>query len=630
MSIMPHPTRILGALRVALSVATLLVAAAFGREARAVAPFAPTPAPADVQVEPPRREVYEGTPFRVQVHIRNAQDFNSPTVPEIPGAQVRISVLGTSQSQIIRNGQRTRTVTVTYGIDITPERAGELKLPTITVHADGVDREFPLGTVDVLRSESTDVFEAEVFGTPPEVFIGQPLELVLRIAIKPYRDPVHGQLNEVQMWQFMDREASEWGEFLPTMQRLAREQRDMPMVQQEQRNGSVWYVYEVSRTIWPPKAGAPDVGGVMLRMRYPVALREERGFLGTQLVPETRPVSAAARVNPLTVLALPEKGRPAGFTGAVGLFSVAATARPDRVAVGDPVTLTLVVTDRTNGEANLDTLQPPVLSDEVALRKDFRIPTEPLSGTVKGRTKTFVQTIRPLRADVREVPPIAFSFFDPSARAYRTVTTEAIPIEVRPASEMDLSRIERAGGSDRPEVETPGTQLTAVEGGLTANRPVTPALLANTRPSFSTAVLLALAVPPVVVGAASAWRLHRRRHEQDAGLARRSRARRTAERRLQSATDAAAVARAVAGFVEDRLGRAEGTMTRGDLRQALEAQGLADGGPAEAVHVLEACDRAVYGAGMAGAELEALRARAARALDALDRASWKVAKGAKS
>jgi len=48
------------------------------------------------------------------------------------------------------------------------------------------------------------------------------------------------------------------------------------------------------------------------------------------------------------------------------------------------------------------------------------------------------------------------------------------------------------------------------------------------------------------------------------------------------------------------------------------------------VHVLEACDRAVYGAGMAGAELEALRARAAKALDALDRASWKMSKGARS
>lgn len=583
----------------------------------------PAPAAPDVQVDAPKGPFYEGVPLRVYVRIKNAADFNAPEVPEIPGATARVQVVESSQSQVIRNGQRSRTVTVTYAIDITPEQPGTLALPVITVKADGDSRQYALPSIEVQKSESSDVFSSEVFGTPPEVFIGQSLELVLRIAVKPFRDPTYGQLNEVQMWQMMNMEGTEWGVFLPTMQRMAKERRNVPRVQTEMRDGSPWFVFEIPCTIWPPKSGPPDLGKLMIRMNYPVALREERGFLGgSQLIPDTRPVSAQPSVHNLTVLPLPEEGKPAGFTGAVGLFSIQATAKPASAAVGDPVTLTLTVTDRTAGEANLDTLQPPALADIAALKQGFRVPSEPLSGTVEGRRKTFMQTIRPLRADLTEIPAIPFSFFDPDSRSYRTVSSEPIAITVRPGSAMDISRIEHADNGARTETAPPGTQLTEVEGGLTANLPVTPAILANDRLRWSPALLLALAVPPLAVAAAAAWRAHRRRHERDRGLARRSRARRTAERRLNGAADAAGIARAVTGFVEDRLGRAEGTMTHGDLRSALDAHRVAEPDRAAALAVLDECNRAVYSGAGGAAEVSALRARAATALDALDRAAW--------
>ncbi|MBL9140856.1 MAG: BatD family protein, partial [Phycisphaerae bacterium] len=215
-----------------------------------------------------------------------------------------------------------------------------------------------------------------------------------------------------------------------------------------------------------------------------------------------------------------------------------------------------------------------------------------------------------------------FSFFDPSTRSYRTVNSDPIAIRVRPATEMDISRIERADGVERTDGSSPGTQLTEVEGGLTANHPVTLAILNNDRMQWSLPLALALLLPPATVGAAAAWRLHRRRHERDAGLARRSRARRTAERRLQQATDAAGVARAVAGFVEDRLGRAEGTMTPGDLQTALRAHGVAQQDHGAVLELLEQCNRSVYAGASATGEVSALKARAAKALDTLDRAAW--------
>lgn len=587
----------------------------------------------DVKFQMPDREVYAGAPFRIFAVITDAKEHTAPKVPEIAGATVEVQALESSSSTVINNGRTVRSVTVRYGIDITPERAGMLQIPPITVTVDGKDHRTQATTVEVKKSDSSDVFDVEIFGTPPEVFIGQPLELVLRIAVKPFRDPSVGVLNEAQMWQLMDPQGSEWGVFLPALQRMGQERREVPPVQTEQRNGVDWYVYELTRTIWPPKSGTPELGQVLLRMRYPLGLREVPGIWGNQrqlMLAGSRPAVAEAKAQPMTVLPLPDKGKPAGFTGAVGKYSIAATAKPLDVAVGDPVSLTLVVSDRTSGETNLDTLQPPDLAEVQELKAAFRVPSEPLSGTVSGRRKAFLQTIRPQRADVTEIPAIPFSYFDPSTRTYHTVSTEPIAIKVRPATQMDLSRIERANGGDANAAPAPSTHLTEIEAGLTANKPVTPAILANDRARWSLPVALALAGPPVVVGGAALWRFNRRRHELDSGLARRSRALRTAQRRLESAQDATAVGRAVAGFVEDRLSRAEGTMTRGDLQAALAAHGVSAAERDSVVSLLAECDRAIYAGGGAAAEVGSLKSRAAVALDSLDKASWSRRSGARA
>ena len=45
----------------------------------------------------------------------------------------------------------------------------------------------------------------------------------------------------------------------------------------------------------------------------------------------------------LTVLPLPEEGKPSGFYGLVGQYTISASATPTKVNVGDPITLTVKV-----------------------------------------------------------------------------------------------------------------------------------------------------------------------------------------------------------------------------------------------------------------------------------------------
>src|SRR5262249_428500 len=49
-------------------------------------------------------------------------------------------------------------------------------------------------------------------------------------------------------------------------------------------------------------------------------------------------------------------------------------------------------------------------------------------------TKYFEQLVTPQSADIHELPAVAFSFFDPEAKSYKTVTQPAIKLTVRPGA----------------------------------------------------------------------------------------------------------------------------------------------------------------------------------------------------
>lgn len=583
-----------------------------------------TAAAGDAHFRMPEGNAYEGAPILVTIEVTDAGDVKPPVAPEIAGATVRVIERGRQSMTELRNGRVRNSSTVTYAVEITPERAGSIDIPALSVEVDGKEIRSKPQRVQVLKSDAGNLLSAEVIGLPAEGYVGQPLDLILRISVRAYKDATYGQLNESQMWQLVDLQGSEWGVFEQQVGEL-RQRNAAPRAQQEIRNGDTYFNYELTRRTWPPKTGAPEIGTVRIRMTYPLALREVQNlFLDRQLtISESRPLSITATASGVTILPLPEIDRPASFSGAVGAFAIAVTAKPTTVAVGDPVTLTLAITD-IRGGANLETLQPPALAADATLAREFRVPNEPLSGVVSGSTKRFTVTVRPLRAGTAAIPPIEYSAFDPQNRKYVVSRSQPVPITVTPANQMDLSKIVSGAGATGNDASTPGTQLTEVQSGLVANRPVTDALLADERLSTGPLELAGLFVPPIAAAGALAVRWHRARHARDGGLSRRSRARRTADGRLRAATDAAGLAGAITGFVEDMTGRPAGTLTRGDLERVLATAGVNHELRTRIAEFLGHCDRARYAGAAAPAELAA---EAQRAIDSLDAARLRTAKG---
>jgi hypothetical protein len=132
----------------------------------------------------------------------------------------------------------------------------------------------------------------------------------------------------------------------------------------------------------------------------------------------------------IRVLPLPQV-RPAGFTGAVGQFTVAQPRLSTTEAeVGEPLVMTVALT----GEGNVDGVPAPELEPSAewnAYRPTSEVQREDESG---GGTKIFTYTLIPKQAGRRGTPAIPFAFFDPVKRTFVDLTIPPQPVVIKASS----------------------------------------------------------------------------------------------------------------------------------------------------------------------------------------------------
>lgn len=424
----------------------------------------------DVLARLSSREAYVDSPIILQLQIANASQYELPPPPQIDGCDVQLGGQPAQSSQItIINGRRSQRQSVAQQYLITPLRPGNFEIPSLAVSVDGrVQHTRPLQFV-ATQSETGDLMFVQIEGEQDRVYVGQPLDLKLKIWIKPYRDAqLKIDLSEGDMWQLISQQTA-WGIFADRLQELA-ENRQRPAGNQVSRsdgqgNMQAYYLYEIDHRIYPTRPGKIDVDNIRIVLNYPTELARSRdpleGFfedssLGGSLlnrlmedeffsspfgrrltVAAARPVSGTAVVDDTEVLPVPTDGRPSDYRGAVGRYRIAAQAQPVRVDAGEPITLRLEVT----GDGPMELVQAPPLANIADLTADFKVADEALAGFVQDNTKIFSTTIRPLREGIERIPPIPFSYFDPESETFQTAYTDPIPITVDRAETLSLEAI---------------------------------------------------------------------------------------------------------------------------------------------------------------------------------------------
>ena len=132
----------------------------------------------------------------------------------------------------------------------------------------------------------------------------------------------------------------------------------------------------------------------------------------------------------ITVLPLPAQGKPPDFGGAVGSFKISTDISSAKNTAGDPLTLRMHV----DGSGNFNRVESSMLGGDADWRtyepKASFNSTDPLG--YRG-VKTFEQPIIATQPGSRTIPPLSFSFFDPSTRRYETAHSSPLSVMVSPA-----------------------------------------------------------------------------------------------------------------------------------------------------------------------------------------------------
>ncbi|MDD6892439.1 MAG: BatD family protein [Bacteroidales bacterium] len=130
----------------------------------------------------------------------------------------------------------------------------------------------------------------------------------------------------------------------------------------------------------------------------------------------------------VTIQVDPLPAKPAGFSGAVGQFTLTSSISAKEVKTNDAVTLKLAIA----GSGNLKLIGTP----DVKFPEDFEVYDPKVSNNFKvtsagvNGSKNIEYLVIPRHAGDFTIPPVEFTYFDVQANAYKTLKTEAYAVKV--------------------------------------------------------------------------------------------------------------------------------------------------------------------------------------------------------
>ena len=217
----------------------------------------------------------------------------------------------------------------------------------------------------------------------------------------------------------------------------------------EKYNGNYYYVHLIRKVqLFPILAGDYEIepaevesvihlrsagdGKKGMRLHNLFRKRDTDPALQRQLVFRSPVVNV--HVDPL-----PIESQPEDFTGAVGEFSVRLVVEDSAVALHEPVIIKLLV----GGSGNFPLITDPKITWPIGVQVSGPSVSEqvnkyefPLSGM-----KTFEYPVANNKPGVFTIPPVKFSFFDPSSKSYKTA--ETLPVSYTVAETESKSNIQQ-------------------------------------------------------------------------------------------------------------------------------------------------------------------------------------------
>ncbi|MFN2507238.1 MAG: BatD family protein [Chthoniobacterales bacterium] len=383
-------------------------------------------------------ETAVGRPVQLEIQVTGASKPKPPGEIMVDGLDIRSA--GVSRQYQMQNFDVSYSFVFNY--TIMPLKPGTFKIPPQSVEVAGTSYQTPELSLNVVNSpgqaarsrrnnsggakvDPAQIGFVEMILPKSVAYVGEMVPVQIRLGLN-MRAPVESLGGGVEIA----------GQGF-TMQKLSEPRQTVETI-----NGRTYQLFIFKTAISPARAGKIEIGPAeaspIVRVarggqRNPVLPRDlfddpffNNFFNDPAFAPSVpQEVKLKSEAATLEVKPLPPNA-PAGFSGAVGTFTLKADANPKSAQAGDPVTVTATIT----GRGNFDRVSAPALADERGWHK------YPPSGTFNqdddvgiSGTKSF-ETVLSAKEKKEKLPPLVFSFFDPVKENYVTLRSEEIPLRI--------------------------------------------------------------------------------------------------------------------------------------------------------------------------------------------------------
>ncbi|MBR4678644.1 MAG: protein BatD [Bacteroidales bacterium] len=549
--------------------------------------------------------VQTGSPFRLEVSV-NAQNADLPQ-PDLKNFQV----LGRSSSSSMSfvNGDMSVKRSIIY--TLIAEKAGTFTVPAVTVSYKGKNYtsnslSITVSGDDVQQGGGSQNQQSAEADTPApqnassnlfvdvncskkEVFVG---EQVIISASVYSRYNISG-VEDVKTPGFK----GFWVQDIFNPKNITFDRKYI---------GNKEYLY----TLWQKKALFAQKTGTLEIEPYDITfiVSDGWGFNRSKM-------SAKSKTVKINVKPLPA-GKPDGFGGAVGNFTVSISSDKTELNLDEPMTVKVTV----QGSGNFKLFETPKVDFPSAFEKFEPKSQENISANNNGisGTKTFSYMVIARQNGEFEIPGVNFSFFDPASKSYKTVSTKPLNITVKGERDSTSAAVSTVMKSD---VENLGSDIKFIKTNFS---------LGNSNKKFfnSFEFWLIIILLFALFAAVILWRLQQIKNNADVIGTKNRRAGKTSRKRLKKAAEFlkqnkkdefyVEILSALWGYLSDKLAIPASDLSRENVSEKFAEKGINEEVSNQVIEVLDTCEFEHYAPETMSKPMDEVYAMAAQAIETLE------------
>lgn len=430
-------------------------------------------------------KVIAGKPFQLSYTVnQRGKDLRAPEFENFDFIAGPYTSQSSSTSFV--NGKRTSTFTMIYTYTLKAENEGTYTIPPATIKVDGTQYTSNGVRITVLPPDKVDQSPQNSGGSSPATQsptadnnVGGE-NIFMRTIVS--KTKVHEQESILLTYKlyFVNVDVAQLtnNTRLPEFKGFLKQELEMGEIQTELEhyNGRNYQTAVLYRALLFPQRGGdikidPAQFEAVLRVQNRAQVRSIFDDFFNSYTTVLKPLESPGIT--IHVESLPA-GKPAGFCGGVGQFSISSKISNTELQANEAVTLTITI----QGNGNMKLVKTPA----VDWPEGFEVYDPKVTNNVKNTTagtsgtKVIEYLAIPRAGGVYTVPPIQFAYYDTKDDAYRTLNTPEYVLNIARAQGEESVTGVVANYVNKEDIQQLGTDIRYIFTGQTPQKYTTSSL----------------------------------------------------------------------------------------------------------------------------------------------------------